>query len=161
MLNLHIWLKQWEYVVSINANCFEGQINMWQPLCLPLLILVWAWISNYFPYLLWGIITHPCTEFRQGSAKWHLKLGCGWIITLHSFVWVWLVIHGLNWNAGLANPCLLGNCDSQLISPWCRIYASVNWVSIGSGNGCLAPSHSLNQHWLVVNWTLRNKLQWN
>ena len=26
---------------------------------------------------------------------------------------------------------------------------------------CLAPSHYLNQHWLIINWTLRNKLQWN
>ena len=25
----------------------------------------------------------------------------------------------------------------------------------------LAPSHYLNQCWLIVNWTLRNKLQWN
>ena len=24
-----------------------------------------------------------------------------------------------------------------------------------------APSHYLNQCWLIVNWTLRNKLQWN
>ena len=24
-----------------------------------------------------------------------------------------------------------------------------------------APSHSLNQCWNIVNWTLRNKLQWN
>ena len=24
-----------------------------------------------------------------------------------------------------------------------------------------APSHSLNQCWLIVNWTLRNKLRWN
>ena len=25
----------------------------------------------------------------------------------------------------------------------------------------LAPSHYLNQCWVIVNWTLRNKLQWN
>ena len=49
---------------------------------------------------------------------------------------------------------------SCLICPSCRIYASGNWVSIGSGNG-LSPSHYLNQCWLIVNWTLRNKLQWN
>ena len=29
---------------------------------------------------------------------------------------------------------------------------AANWVSIGSDN--------LNQHWLIVNWTTRNKLQW-
>ena len=26
---------------------------------------------------------------------------------------------------------------------------------------CSAPSHYLNQCWNIVNWTLRNKLQWN
>ena len=26
---------------------------------------------------------------------------------------------------------------------------------------CLAPSHYLNQCWNIVNWTLRNKLQWS
>ena len=25
----------------------------------------------------------------------------------------------------------------------------------------VAPSHYLNQHWNIVNWNLRNKLQWN
>ena len=26
---------------------------------------------------------------------------------------------------------------------------------------CSAPIHYLNQSWLTINWTLRNKLQWN
>ena len=26
---------------------------------------------------------------------------------------------------------------------------------------CSAPSNYLNQHWLIVNWTFRNRLQWN
>ena len=41
-------------------------------------------------------------------------------------------------------------------------YVSVNRVSIGSDNG-LSPirSHCLNQCWIIINWTLRNKLQWN
>ena len=37
-------------------------------------------------------------------------------------------------------------------------------TNIGSDNGLspwLAPSHYLNQCWNIVNWTLRNKLQWN
>ena len=36
--------------------------------------------------------------------------------------------------------------------------------STGSGNGVLPirqTSHYRNQCWLIVNWTLRNKLQWN
>ena len=35
-----------------------------------------------------------------------------------------------------------------------------NLTIIGSDNG-LSPSHYLNQCWNIVNWTLRNKLQWN
>ena len=31
---------------------------------------------------------------------------------------------------------------------------------IGSDNSWPAPSHYLNQCWNIVNWTLRNKLQW-
>ena len=36
----------------------------------------------------------------------------------------------------------------------------VNWVIPGLDNG-LALSYFLNQFWLIVNWTLRNILQWN
>ena len=36
-----------------------------------------------------------------------------------------------------------------------------NLTIIGSYNGLTVPSHYLNQCWNVVNWTLRNKLQWN
>ena len=40
----------------------------------------------------------------------------------------------------------------------------MNWISIGWGNG-LSPIRcqaiNLNQWLLIVNWTLRNKLQWN
>ena len=38
--------------------------------------------------------------------------------------------------------------------PMCRLYASVNRVSIDSDNG-LSPNK------IIINWTLRNKLQWN
>ena len=42
---------------------------------------------------------------------------------------------------------------------------SVNWISIGSGNGLSpidsAPSHYLNQCSFIVNWTLWKKIQWN
>ena len=41
-------------------------------------------------------------------------------------------------------------------SPTSAAYISVNGVSIGSDNG-LAP----NRCWVIVNWTLRNKIQWN
>ena len=51
----------------------------------------------------------------------------------------------------------------SLIEAEWRIYASVNkhhwfkqWLVVWS-----APSHYLNQSWNIVNWILRNKLQWN
>ena len=41
------------------------------------------------------------------------------------------------------------------------MYASVNRVSIGSDNGLSsAPSHYLNQCWVIINRIRRNKLQW-
>ena len=42
-------------------------------------------------------------------------------------------------------------CVSELGQHWFRY-----WLVF-----CLAPSHHLNQHWRIINWTLRNKLQWN
>ena len=33
-------------------------------------------------------------------------------------------------------------------------------INIGSGNGLLPSGHYLNQCWNIVNWTLRNILQW-
>ena len=44
-----------------------------------------------------------------------------------------------------------------------HIFASVNWVTIRSGHGLSLmwrQSISLNQWWLIDNWTLRNELQW-
>ena len=42
-------------------------------------------------------------------------------------------------------------CVSKLCHHWFRLWL-VAWP---------APSHYLNQCWNIVNWTLRNKLQWN
>ena len=42
-------------------------------------------------------------------------------------------------------------CVGELGHHWFRL-----WLA-----ACLAPSHYLNQRWLIVNWTLRNKPQWN
>ena len=42
-------------------------------------------------------------------------------------------------------------CIGNLGRHWLRL-----WLV-----ACLAPSHYLNQCWNIVNWTLRNKLQWN
>ena len=45
----------------------------------------------------------------------------------------------------------------ELIEARRCIYASLTCVGIGSGNG-LSP---VRRCWLIFNWTLRNKLQWN
>ena len=42
-------------------------------------------------------------------------------------------------------------CVSELYQHWFR-----QWLV-----ACSAPSHSLNQCWGIVNWTIGNKLQWN
>ena len=49
------------------------------------------------------------------------------------------------------------------LTQWGRVTHTCvgNLIIIGSDNGLSAPSHYLNQHWNIVNWTLRNKLQWN
>ena len=42
-------------------------------------------------------------------------------------------------------------CVSELNQHWFRQCFVAYW----------APSHYLNQYWVIVNWSLRNKLQWN
>ena len=45
-------------------------------------------------------------------------------------------------------PCI---CAIELGHPWFRIGLAA----------CLAPSHYLDQFWIIVNWTHGNKLKWN
>ena len=54
-----------------------------------------AWISNYIPSFVWDVITHPCPNFNGSLAKLPLKLGHGWVITSHTFIWMSLHIHAL------------------------------------------------------------------
>ena len=54
----------------------------------------------------------------------------------------------------------IAHAASELIEAEWRIYASVNYTTIGSDNGWTVPCHYLNQCWRIVNWTLRKKLQW-
>ena len=45
------------------------------------------------------------------------------------------------------------------IHQWlCHIYAGPHWFRLVAYS---APSHYLNQCWVIANWTPRNKLQWN
>ena len=50
-----------------------------------------------------------------------------------------------------------------LLTHWGRVthICVGNLTIIGPDNGLSPPSHYLNQCWNIVNWTLRNKLQWN
>ena len=48
-------------------------------------------------------------------------------------------------------PLVLHTC----VSKWGQHWAS-RWLVALS-----APSHYLSRYWIIVNWTLRNKLQWN
>ena len=65
------------------------------------------------------------------------------------------------WRDILGIPCLCG----VTYLPYPRTVPGFNSSSSCAGYMCqwtgLAPSHYLNQCWLVVNWTPRNKLQWN
>ena len=60
-----------------------------------------------------------------------------------------------------------GYGKSECLTHWGRVtHTCVSTLTIiGSDNGLSpawsAPSHYLNQCWNIVNWTLRNKLQWN
>ena len=67
-----------------------------------------------------------------------------------------------NARATILNPFIIPMEDLRqtrkklwLIEAEWRIYASVNWPSL------VQIWHYLNQCWNIVNWTLRNKLQWN
>ena len=50
-----------------------------------------------------------------------------------------------------ASPLVLHICISESDQHWFR-----QWLVAYS-----APNHYLNQCWVFVNWSLRNKLQWN
>ena len=50
-------------------------------------------------------------------------------------------------------------CKTPWLTYWGRVthICVCNLTIFGSENGLLAPSHYLNQSWIIVNWTPRNK----
>ena len=56
--------------------------------------------------------------------------------------------------------CQSGEISQLSVGRW---WPGANYVTSWLPNSpqLTAPSHYLNQCWLIVNWTLRNKLQWN
>ena len=56
--------------------------------------------------------------------------------------------------------------DNQLLRNWAWIlthWGRVTHICVSKLTiiGWTAPSHYLNQCWIIVNWNLRNKLEWN
>ena len=58
---------------------------------------------------------------------------------------------GKIWGLIIHLPRVTKICVGELGQPWFRL-----WLVASP-----APSHYLNQCWLIVSWNLRNKLQWN
>ena len=104
--------------------------------------MIWTHFLHYLPSV-WGN-TSGFLPLRVRHVK-HLDL--------------WL-------NKILSNESKCYICN-DFLTHWCRMHTCVRKLIIfGSDNGLSvvtwsAPSHYLNQHWNYVNWTLRNKLQWN
>ena len=68
----------------------------------------------------------------------------------------WLVVKGVLWHSPESNS---KRSVHELNSCVVRLHIwNYNHICQGA---YLAPSHYLNQCWVIVNWSLRNKLQWN
>ena len=79
----------------------------------------------------------------------------------------------MDWASVVANLCchMVSLGHNELLSKWflnslrpsdayMRQYTNHHWFREWLV-AWSAPSHYLNQSWNIVNWTLRNKLQWN
>ena len=81
--------------------------------------------------------------------------GCWWPDDLapgHQYAQCWICMHAFPDVCELTHlPVVTHICVNESgqhwLRQWCVAYA--------------VPSHYLNQCWVIVNWTLRNKLQWN
>ena len=78
--------------------------------------------------------------------------------TIHSFISIYNIFVMLESFSKFFIRCNFWLIEIYfLIEAEWRIYVSVNYTIIHSDNG-LSP---MNQWWVIVNWTLRNILQWN
>ena len=69
--------------------------------------------------------------------------------------------HHLHWTMNLGNRMMIMHRTTQL---YCNLTHSGRVTHIFAFLQyaiCLTPSHYMNQCWLIVNWTTRNKFQWN
>ena len=108
------------------------------------------WIDNYIHIKAWHVITPPCYNFNRDSAKPPLKLRNGCIITSHIKLWVWLLIHAL------ISVKSLWPSDAVWRRHWTGSLLSQVMAC------CLvAPSHYLNQCWLIISGDQRHQFEGN
>ena len=107
-------------------------------------------IAIWSSFYLWLLFKH---KYRYQLWIWSAISNC----ILWKSNWLNLYGHGFP-ETGLSSldalthlPLVPHICISELCQHWFRL-----WLVAYS-----APNHYLNQCWVIVNWTLRNKLQWN
>ena len=77
-------------------------------------------------------------------------------------IWDRIQYKGIGWSPW-EFPQIMGSLWLRFLTHWVWMthICIGNLIFIGSDNALSAPSHYLNQCWIIVNWTLANKLQWN
>ena len=110
------------------------QINTHTYICIYIYIYNWPQITTQIQnqFILRRLVCRFQNYFQFCCMAWQ----CIALYSVHNFVliewWEWLVL------AKLSKAMSFNSQRIWLISAWCRINASVNWVSIGSRNG-LSP----------------------
>ena len=69
--------------------------------------------------------------------------------------------HHLHWTMNLRNRMMIMHRTTQWYFNLTHNGRVTHIFSFLQYTICLMPSHYLNQCWLIVNWTARNKFQWN
>ena len=68
-------------------------------------VVIWGQITyiitcienNHTYCFVWDVIILPCPNFNDGLAKPPLNSGQGRAIIIHRFVYLWLLIHAVQW----------------------------------------------------------------
>ena len=128
--------------------------------------LLGSWFTTHYHWFVGAkFISHLHVKFCLGLSP--LVLICHLCKSL-LISWLW---NFAKWSIGRWNsmPYRPRPCHRSLlyhiyihIYIYLYIYICVgNLTIIGSDNGLPVPSHYLNQCRSIINWTIRNKLQWN
>ena len=133
---------------------------------------IWGILTCVFPFVMFGSYHTTTSCNASGSVgKWrhrNIVNGITYNIvsetkTISSPPWSLRTCH--EWRKAKKNTATRRACHrTSLFTHWGRVthICVGKQTIIGSYNG-LSPvrRHYLNQCWNIVNWTLRNKLQWN